>query len=234
MTTQAAPLSSARTDGYAEGHNNLALWLNEVGRFGETLAICDQLEDECDDAITAAWQRAAVYLNTGQWTRAVAAARRTVGLDAGNSFLAAFALFELGAHEEALELFLHGALNYPRAAQMLTGQTVRRTPAVTSREEADDHNTGVSLTRAPHAFLGGQSRASRRFFRDIVRDARVAKLLDQSAAVVRRWHEQHPTGEREAFDQMQRMRSRQFAKVEAGTLRDLLWATRPRARVAIH
>ncbi len=65
-------------------------------------------------------------------------------------------------------------------------------------------------------------------------DARVAKLLDESVAVVRRWHAQHPTAEREAFDRMQRMRSRQFAQVEAGTLRDLLWATRPRAQVAIH
>jgi tetratricopeptide (TPR) repeat protein len=219
---------------YMRGLRNLALTLNEAGCFAETLAICDQLEEECDDAITATWQRAAVYLNTGQWTRAADAARRTVGLHAGDSFLAAFALFELGEHEEALELFLHGALNYPRAARMLAAEKVRRAPTVTSAEEADDHNNGVSLLRALHAFLRRQPRASRRFFRDLVRDGRVTQLLDESVAVVRRWHEQHPTGEREAFDQMQRMRSRQFAKVEAGTLRDLLWATRSGARVAIH
>ena len=117
---------------------------------------------------------------------------------------------------------------------MLAGDKVRRAPTVTSAEEAADHNTGVSLLRALHAFLRRQSRASRRFFRDLVRDARVARLLDESVAVVRRWHEQHPTGEREAFDQMQRMRSRHFATLEAVTLRDLLWATRSGARVAIH
>jgi tetratricopeptide (TPR) repeat protein len=219
---------------YMRGLRNLALTLNEAGHYDQALAICDQLEDECDDGITAAWQRAAVYLNTSQWTRAVGAARRTVGLDAGSAFLCAFALFELGEYEEALELFLHGGLTYPRAARMLAGERIRRTAAVGSREEADDHNTGVSLTRALHAFLRAQSRASRRFFRDVVRDARVAKLLDESIAVVRRWHAQHATGEREAFDRMHRMRSRHFAEVEAGTLRDLLWATRPRPQVAIH
>ncbi len=219
---------------YMRGLRNLALTLNEAGRFAEAVAICSQIEDECDDASTAAWQRAAVYLNTGQWTQAAEAARRIVGLDAGSSFLSAFALFELGEHEEALELFLHGALSYPRAGLMLAGEKARRTPAIASSEEADDHNTGVSLTRALHAFLRGQSRTSRRFFRGIVRDVRVAKLLDESVAVVRRWHAQHPTGEREAFDRMQRMRSRQFANIEAGTLRDLLWATRPRAQVAVH
>jgi hypothetical protein len=119
----------------------------------------------------------------------VEAARRTVGLDAGDSFLAAFALFELGEHEETLELFPHGALNYPRAARMLAGEKVRRAPTGTSAEEADDHNTGVSLLRALHVFLRRQSRGSRRFFRDLVRDARVARLLDESVAVVRRWHE---------------------------------------------
>lgn len=226
--------SDHATRPYMRGLRNLASTLNEAGRFAEALATCDQLENECDDAITATWQRAAVYLNTGRWTQAAEAARRTVGLDAGDSFLAAFALFELGAHEEALELFLHGALTCPRAARMLAGEKVGRTPRVTSSEEANDHNTGVSLTRALHAFLRGQSRASKRFFRDIVRDARVAKLLDESIAVVRRWHAQHSTGERDAFDRMHRMRSRQFAQVEAGILRDLLWAIRPRAQAAIH
>lgn len=219
---------------YMRGLRNLALTLNEAGRFAETLKICDQLADECDDTITATWQRAAVYLNTGQWTRATEAARRTVELDAGDSFLAAFAQFELGEHEEALELFLHGALNYPRAARMVAGERVRRAPRVISSHEADDHNTGVSLVRALHAFLRGQSRASRRFFRGLVRDARVAQLLDERVATERRWQAQHPTGEREAFDQMQRMRSRQFARLEAGKLRDLFWGTRPGVPIAIH
>jgi len=96
-----------------------------------------------------------------------------VGSDAGDSFLAAFALFELGEDEAALELFLYGALNYPRAARMLAGDKVRRAPTVTSAEEADDHNTRVSLLRALHAFFRlrfGYSKAARDRVRDVQRD----------------------------------------------------------------
>lgn len=101
-------------------------------------------------------------------------------------------------------------------------------------ETPEDHNTGVSLLRGLYAYLHGQSRVSRRFFRDVIRDARVVWLLDESVAVVRRWHEQHRTGEREAFDRTRVMRSPEFAKAEAGKLRDLLAAPRVGAGVSIH
>jgi tetratricopeptide (TPR) repeat protein len=210
------------------------LALNEAGRFPEALAICDRLADECGDEVAATWHRAAVYLNTGQWERAAGAAQRTIGLDPAGGFLAAFAYFELGQRDRALGAFLHAALNHPRSARMLAGEKTRGKRTVTSRDEAEDHNTGVSMLRGLHAYLHGQSRASRRFFRDVVDDARVMRLLDESAAVVRRWHEQHPTGEREAFDRMQRLRSLEFAKTEAAKLRDLLAARRVSASVSIH
>ena len=117
---------------------------------------------------------------------------------------------------------------------MLGGEKTRGKRTVTSRDEAEDHNTGVSLLRGLHAYLHGQSRVSRRFFRDVVDDARVMRLLDESAAVVRRWHEQHRTGEREAFDRMRVIRSPEFANAEAGQLRDLLAAPRVGAGVSIH
>jgi hypothetical protein len=60
------------------------------------------------------------------------------------------------------------------------------------------------------------------------------RLLDESATVVRRWHEQHPTGEREAFDRMQLMQSPGFAEGEAWKLRDLLAVPGAAARIAIH
>jgi len=91
----------------------------------------------------------------------------------------------------------------------------------------------VSLLRSLHAYLRSQSRVSRRFLRDVIRDARVVRLLDESTTVVRRWLEQHPTGEREAFDRMQLMRSPEFAKAEAWRLHDLL-APGAGARAAIH
>lgn len=105
---------------------------------------------------------------------------------------------------------------------------------MTSSDEADDYNTGVSLLRGLHEYLRGQSRGSRRFFRDVMRDARVVRLLDESVAVVRLWRDQHRTGEREAFHRMQRIRSREFAEAEIAKLRDLLATSRVGAGVSIH
>jgi hypothetical protein len=44
------------------GLQNLALTLNEAGRFPEALTVCDRLVDECGDEVAATWHRAAVYL----------------------------------------------------------------------------------------------------------------------------------------------------------------------------
>ncbi len=61
---------------YMRGLRNLASTLNEAGRFEEALALCDRLDDECGDDITATWHRAVIYLNTGKWQQAAAAAQR--------------------------------------------------------------------------------------------------------------------------------------------------------------
>ncbi len=204
---------------------NLALALNEAGRFDEALAVCGRLEEECRDEITADATRSLVYLNVGEWTKAADAARRSGGdIVPSSGFVEAFALRELGLLADALPAFVRAALNHPRAARMLVGE---RTAEPRSYEEATDHNTGVSLLRGLHAYLKGQSRPARQFFRGLVRDPRVAKLLDESIAVVRRWHDQHPTGEREAFDRMQLMRSREFARAEASKLGDLIPGAAP-------
>ena len=100
---------------------------------------------------------------------------------------------------------------------MLLGE---RTTAPKSGEETHDHNTGVSLRRELHAYLGTQSRASKRFFRALIRDPRVVALLDEIVAVVQRRSLQHPTGKREAFERMALMHSREFAEAEAQKLRD--------------
>jgi tetratricopeptide (TPR) repeat protein len=216
------------------GLQNLASTLNEAGRFPDALAVCDRLADECGDEVAATWHRAAVYLNTRQWERAAAAAQRTLGLDPAGGFLAAFACVELGQRDKALGACLHAALNHPRAARMLAGENTPGKQTAASRDEVEDHNTGVLLLRGLHAYLRDQSRASRWFFRDVVHDARVMRLLDESAAVVGRWHEQHRTGKREAFDRMQRMRSLEFAQTEAAKLRDLLPARRVGTGISIH
>ncbi|OFW28747.1 MAG: hypothetical protein A3H97_21520 [Acidobacteria bacterium RIFCSPLOWO2_02_FULL_65_29] len=226
--------SDHSTRPYMRGLSNLALTMNEAGRFADALALCDKLTDECGDERTATWYRAVVSLNTRRWEQAADAAQRTVGLDTAGGFHAAFAYFELGQRNRALEAFLYAALTHPRAARMLAGAKTHGRQAATSRDDAEDHNMGVSLLRSLHAFLRDQPRASKRFFSALIRDARVMRLLDESATVVRRWHEQHRTGEREAFDRMQLMRSPEFAKAEAAKLRDLIAAPGAGAGRVIH
>jgi tetratricopeptide (TPR) repeat protein len=160
---------------YMRGLRNLALTLTEAGRFDETLTICDRLENECGDDFSAASCRAAVYLNTSKWQQAADAAHQSGGdLDPSAGFIESFALFELGRLEDVLPAFLRAALHHPRAARMLVGE--RRAAAPKSREEAQDHNAGVSLLRSLHAYLKDQSRTSKRFFRTLVRDHRMIKL----------------------------------------------------------
>ena len=136
-----------------------------------------------------------------------------------NGFVEAFALFALGRIEEVLPAFLRAALRHPRAARMLVGE---RTFAPDSSVEAEDHNLGVSLRRSLRGYLEKQPLPAKRFFRSLIRDPRVMKLLDEAIAVVRRWREERHKGDRSAFDRMTRMHSRSFAEGEARKLHDLL------------
>jgi hypothetical protein len=53
----------------------------------------------------------------------------------------------------------------------------------------------------------------------------VAGLLEEIEAVVLRWHEQHRTGEREAFERMNLMHSMPFAEERAREIADSLGLT---------
>jgi hypothetical protein len=203
---------------YMRGIRNLALALNRAGRWEEALATCDRLEQECDDRITAMAHRSSAYLNAGRWAEAAGAALYLRGIDPSSAnFVAALALFEVGQRRPALAAFLHGALNSPRAARMLVGLKDR---APRSSDEAEDHDTGVDLRRDLHAYLRDPRRPSLRLFRSVVARKDVAGLLQEIEAVVARWHEQHRTGEREAFERMNLMRSQVFAEDRARQVAD--------------
>ncbi len=96
-----------------------------------------------------------------------------------------------------------------------------RTSDPKTRDEATDHNDGVALLRSLQAYVAQQRLASKRFFRRVVRDPRVAKLLDEAIDVGRK-AQQEPPGQRVAFDRMRLLRSPGFAKAEAIKLQDLL------------
>jgi tetratricopeptide (TPR) repeat protein len=205
---------------YMRGLRNLALALNRAGRWEEALAVCDRLEEECGDRVTAMAHRSSTYLNTGRFPEAVGAAEYLRGLDpATASLVAALAHFETGRRRAALAAFLHGALNAPRAARLLLGRRLR---APRSADEARDHESGIDLGKDLAAYLRDRRRASLRFLTAVLARPEVVRLLDEIEAVVRRWDEQHRTGAREAFDRMRLMRDRAFAEQHAREICDAL------------
>lgn len=218
--------SDHKTRPYMRGLRNSVLALNELGRFDEALVLSDKLNDECGDDLSAASYRAAIYLNTGEWQRAADAATYLHKLWASESFVAAFALYELGRHQDAGAMFLHGGLNHPRAAKMILGMRSRQPK---DYEEARDHNVGVELLRTLHAYLGQQSRRAKKFFRDLVRHPHADALLTEIMDVVVRWHSQRGTTDREARDRMELMHTPEFARNEA---REILPEAQRQARLA--
>jgi len=211
---------------YMRGLRNLALVLNQAGRYGEALVICERLEHECGDDAVAAAHRASSYLNTGRWQLAADAARRLGGIDPSESLVEAFARFELGDRQEASALFLHGALASPCAARMLLGKKTGRPEGY---DAVRDHNRGVGLKRALGGYLSQHGSAARRFFRRLLEHPRVVASLEEKEAVMARRREQRGSDDRDAFLRMQEMEAPEFARSEA--LRILEGALEPVAPV---
>jgi len=201
---------------YMRGLRNLALALNETGEYEEALAICDRLENECDDAMSANGHRAPVYLNTGRWADAADAALYNRNIDASESLVAALAQYEAGLRDEADASFLHGALNNPRAARRTLGFSTTRPEHYL---EGRDHNTGVHLVRALRPFLAQRRKACLRYLRNLLEDPRVASLMDEAQTVARRWSSAGPKADRADFLRMTELRTLEFAEAQARLLR---------------
>lgn len=211
--------SDISTRPYMRGLMNLTIALNRAGRYEEALVLCDRLEKECGDALSPNAYRAVAYLNTDQWQEAADSALKLQKLYASESLVAAFALYELGRMEDALASFLHGALHFPRAARSLVGI---RTKSPKDHEEARDHNAGVDMKRNLDKYLRGRGQRSRRYFKCVLSHPQAATLLEEMEKVVERWHDQRRTGEREAFDRMNHMKTPEFARQEAEKLAGVL------------
>ena len=207
---------------YVRGLRNLALCLNRAGRYDEALTICDRLERECADDITANARRASVYLNTGRWEEAAGTAGGLSHLYPTESLVAGLAAFEVGQRDEAAWRCLHATMNTPRAVRMFFGlQVAKLDPSArTGPAEIDDHNAGVHLRRDLHGFLAEQSPKSKRFFRKVLRDPAVAALLAEKQQATERWVGPRDSGGewRAAFDRLQLMKSPEFAREQAESL----------------
>lgn len=200
-----------KTRPYMRGLQNLALALTQAKRYDEALAVCDRLDDECHDDITAASHRATAYLNTRRWQEALDAATHIHLISPSESIVAAFAAFELSKHDEARALFLHAALNSPRAVGMLMGA---RFPRPKSNQEVEDHNDGVTLLRTLNDYLQKRRPAARRFFSGLWKSAKVTKYRMELEEVEQRWHEDRKGQDRSVHDRMMRLRSWEFAMTE--------------------
>jgi tetratricopeptide (TPR) repeat protein len=213
--------SDDRTRPYMRGMRNLALALNRAGRWDEALAVCDRLEQECGDRITAMAHRGAVWMNTARWAEAAGASLYLRGIHPEESLVAGFAQREAGRPREALVSFLHGALNRPRAARLLLG---RRTSRSANSMEAEDHNAGVELLRQLHAYFPARSQRSRRFFTRAIALPGVAGLLTEVDDLTRRWFGQ-PKADRAIFERLNRMKTLDFARERAAEVAAALGLT---------
>ena len=204
---------------YIRGLRNLALTLNEMRRFDEALQVCDRLDTECADDLTAAYHRASIFLNLGRWKLAEDAAVLLHTIYQERSFVAAFARYEQGDLRGAVASFLHAALNHPRTARTLLGQRFGRPVGY---EDTHDHNLAISLSRSLHSYLAAHNRRSRRFFKALLADPRVAALLAEIVEVREGWRAERTSGDRKAYDRMRLMTEPEFARIEAAQLSDVV------------
>ncbi len=214
--------SDHATRPYMRGLRNLALALVRGGRYDEALASCDQLESECHDRITATAHRAAAWLCTKRWAKAMEGGRFLHMIYPEESLTVALAAFELGQGDDARAHLLHATLAAPRAVAAVLGE---RMPVPVNSEEARDHDGGVHMVNALHGFIAHQGAASKRFFRALWRSDLFAQLRTEHAEVATRWAQDRSGSDRAAFERQHTMETIAFARQAVGL--PLLQANKP-------
>ncbi len=192
---------------YMRGLMNLALTYNQAGRYEEALSICDKLEQQCGDHMSAAAHRAAAYLCLGAWEQARDTARYLHEINPEEDLIAALAAFELGARDEVRAWFAHAAFNSPHTVAMVLG---KRMPAPRHFLEVRDHNGGISAKRSISGFLEKQSPSSKRFFSRLWKETRAARK--ELAEMTNRRKKDRERKDRRAFERMTEMRTVEFAE----------------------
>lgn len=206
--------SDVETRPYIRGLMNLALALNQAGRYHEALDVCDQLYTECgaNGEIAATAHRAAVYLNLGRWQEAYDQSSTLLEISPDEGFIAGYALFELGRKEEAVEVFLYGAANSPHTACLLL-DAPKSKPKTSI--EVDDHNAGIEMCRSVQRFFDQQTAASRKFFKRLREHDSVKGLLKEVIERTRKHYSESGQNHRENFDLWHQRKSRKYARTLA-------------------
>ncbi len=205
---------------YMRGMRNLAYTLNMAGEFDEALSICNRLESQCDDTITADSYRAQIYMNMQFWQQAFEAALVVHQTIPSFAFITSMACFELRRYKEALQLFLFGALNYPQASMLLTGQSTYPV----SNDEITDYNEGVGLCGSLHNYKSNQTPASQKFFKSIITHPVVIESLKKLSDAKKTLDEQNSTNDRTIYNTILHIQSEKYVKQCSDNMIDILHA----------
>jgi len=209
--------SDHSTRPYIRAMRNLASALARAGKTQEAFLVCSELEVECCDDLGSSWELSAIFLNTGQWEAAARKAKYLQHLYPVQSFIEAFALFELEKLDEATASFIHGMLNRPKTGCFLLGQRPKerqRTPF-----DVDDHNGGIEMLEEIAPFLKSQTFKSKRFFKDLLNHPRVVALASEMNEVIQQWQDRNKDPEdRTAYRRMHGMWKPEFARKVAKSI----------------
>lgn len=192
---------------YMRGLRNLALTYNHAGQHEKALEVCDRLEHECRDDVSAAAHRSAACLSLGDWQGARRAALHIHGVAPHESLTAALAAYELGRLDDARTWFVHAMMNVPRSAARMVGH---RLPEPEGYDEVSDDDGGVTLHGSIRGFFARRSRSSARFFASLWSE--FTGLRDELEAARVRWAKDRARADRSAFDRIAEMRTLDFAE----------------------
>ena len=208
--------SDVSTRPYIRAIIYLAQTCNRNNEYTRALALCDQLDKECGQEITAMLERIPVYLNSGAWEEAEKAARYVCKVYPQENITWAFALCEMNRWQKALAPFISAIIRFPRTAGLLGGIVQTRKPK--SADEVADHNTGVELMRSLEVYLHNKKHTGKKMLTLLLENLEIKALVKEAVNVRQCWRNGR-SDDRKWFDRLHEMESSVFAEKTA----DRIW-----------
>jgi tetratricopeptide (TPR) repeat protein len=205
-----------KTRPYIRGLRNLVMALVRKGSHDEALTICDTLETECNDAITAASHRATIFLNTKKWPQAEECALNIINIFPIEAAIAAFGQYEQGKLVEARKNFLFATFNSPLGIEIvITGRAKKPKGFL----DVEDYNGGIELRETLSGFLKHQSAKSKSFFSTILAHPDVQKYKEEVSTCASNHSKEKDQAKHSAnFKRWHELKEMTFAKKIAATL----------------
>lgn len=179
---------------------------NRMDAHANALAVCDRLQQDFGQDITADELRVPVLLNAQNWKEAARIAHSLVGLYPENHFAVALATWELRETARANEHFVLAALRLPGAAALLVGGRLPKGMDVAAR----DHNTGVGLLRDIEAYRRSHRKTLQHFKQLLAQPVVQAAVLEADRAR-QQWRADR-TGDPTAYERLQRLETLDHAR----------------------